>query len=131
MADDDDGFRNGKEIRRRIIRERRAFDGETKLLSFSYPGRPCDFRARPTLRQAPAVTGKNLLIRGGALGGDWQVELELGASRDADFFAHEPGRFGGELNCGILQRARRGDFLKQQNFIVVAVNLNIAGLVKV
>ena len=130
MADDDISLRQRKEFRDGIIRERRAFDRELELGAVPFPTGAGNFCVRPTLRKRSAVTGKDFFIRRGVLGCNRKVQLKFGASRDADFFADEPARFSRKLHRGCRQRRRRRYLLKQQHFIVITVDLDVARLVE-
>ena len=128
MTNDRVLLRQRKEIDCRIFRQSFARNFQAKIGSNPAPIGARHIRFRPVLRNQTPITPENVRVRRLACRCYRQIQLQCGAAGDADFFAHQPICFSGELRGRSVEVRRRRDFLHQQDFIFVAVRFNVAGI---
>src|SRR5260370_35431997 len=82
------------------------------------------------LRKQTAVASEQIDISRLVRRRCWQFDPQVSAARNTNFLADEPIDFGGKRERGIADLTRRCEFLHQQHFILIAVGLDIAWIVR-
>jgi len=111
-----------------IIGERRALHVQPKIRSRAPPICARDLASRPIAREQPAIVRKYLGIRRRACRRSWQLKLQARVSRDANLFANQPVCLRYQFHRGATDCGWRCDFLHEQDFVLITVGLNIAGV---
>src|ERR1017187_9814781 len=109
-----------------MIHKCRTSHGEKEVLADAAPSQGRDIFSRPSLRQQTPETRKQFRVCRSRSCRSWKFELEIGTSRNADFFANEPICRGLQFYLGILNRSGRRNLLQEQNLVVVSVGLDVA-----